>query len=82
MRLILMSVYDDVAQFYSPPFAVKTEAEGRRIFDDACKDSRSNIASHPEDYRLFKVGIFDDGSGLVVDSDPVFVARGVAVSPA
>lgn len=77
MILVALSVYDEVADFYSPPFFVKTVNEGLRVFNDACKDSRSGLSEHPEDVKLFKVGIFDDSKGSFISCEPHFLTRGI-----
>lgn len=82
MILLAYSIHDSVAQFFGPPFFVKTDGEARRVFGDACKDTRSNLSEHPSDYSLYRIGHFDDNSGDLVPVAPVLLTRGVLAAPA
>ncbi|QCQ84755.1 nonstructural protein [Blackfly microvirus SF02] len=64
-KLILCSVFDSKVGAYSPPFSVSTRGEAIRSFSDACSDDKLPFAKHPGDYRLFLLGEFDSGSGMV-----------------
>lgn len=81
LKLVIMSVYDVCAEVFLTPFFLKTDAEGVRGFEDACADSRSAIAAHPEDYRLMRIGTFDDFSGVVSSQTPVLLRNGFRPLP-
>lgn len=66
MKLIACSVFDSKVGAYSPPFFCKTKGEAVRSFMDACKDDKLPFKAHPEDYRLFHLGEFDDSSGVLL----------------
>lgn len=68
MKLLLCSVYDSKVSAYAPPFPAKTRGEAIRIFSDAVRDPSTLLSKHPEDYRLFLLGEFDDNSGHIVNS--------------
>lgn len=82
MVLVAYSVHDSVAQFFGSPFFCKTDGEARRLFADACKDSRSNLSEHPTDFSLYRLGQFDDNSGDLVPVAPVLIVRGVPAAAA
>lgn len=82
MVLVAYSVHDSVAQFFGPPFFCKTDGEARRLFSDACKDTRSNLSEHPSDFALYRLGQFDDNSGDLVPVAPVLIVRGVPAAAA
>lgn len=65
MKLTIYSVYDTAAGLYSRPFFTQTDAEARRSFNDIAMDAEHPIGKHPEDYSLFRIGIFDDNTGLL-----------------
>lgn len=70
MKLLMMSVFDSAVGVYAPPFCVRTRGEGIRSFTDACAEDNLPFKKHPQHYRLFLMGEFDDGTGLVVCSKP------------
>lgn len=65
MKLLLCAVFDSKVGAYSPPFCVKTKGEAIRSFQDACGDDKLPFMKHPQDYRLWLLGEFDDNSGAV-----------------
>ena len=77
MILNVMSVYDSVAQYFGSPFVVKSVAEAERSFFDACADDRTAFFAHPEDYRLMRIGSFNDSDGLIESCTPVLVRSGI-----
>lgn len=53
--MILITVYDSVADTWSNPVASQNEASAKRDFATACDDDRSLIGQHPQDFRLFAI---------------------------
>lgn len=76
LKLVVLSVYDVVAEVFLTPFFLKTDAEGVRGFEDACADQRTALFAHPEDYRLMRIGTFDDCSGVVSPETPILLRNG------
>lgn len=77
MKHVTLSVYDEKAQFFSPPMCFKTVAEGTRVFLDECRNSNSVLSQHPEDFSLYEIGSFDDSNGEIISFVPnKFIARG------
>ena len=62
------AIYDRVWQAVSDPAAI-------RSFTDIALDATHPIGMHPEDYSLFKVGMFDDNTGALMHCDPKCIAR-------
>lgn len=81
MKLVVVSVYDTVAQYFCVPFFVKTVAEAERSFVDACNDKQVSISAHPEDYKLMRIGSFDDSTGEVVSEMPTLIRSGYKIVP-
>lgn len=75
---ILCSVLDMKGLFYSAPFASINENTAARDFAAAVSDKDSQIGKFPEDFRLMKVGEFDDNTGRITNIDPVFLVDGIA----
>lgn len=64
MVLVACSVFDVKASAYMQPFFVPNTSMAIRSFGDAVVNPETGISKHPEDFQLFKVGEFDDNSGL------------------
>lgn len=61
----VFAVFDVKADVWKPPFTCQTRGVAVRAFGDAANDSESDIARHPEDYKLVLIGEWDDAHGLV-----------------
>ena len=79
MKMKLVSVYDAKAQVFTPPMAFPTIGFAERSFVDAVNDPQSQYNKHPEDYTLFRVGEFDDQTGMTENLDTPF-SLGVALT--
>lgn len=73
-KMILVAIRDKKAEFFHPPYAVPTEAMAIRGFGDAVLKGNSDLAAHPEDFVLFKVGEYDQFTGAVIAVDPLSIA--------
>lgn len=62
MKLVAFAIFDVKAGVYSPPFFARSAAEGTRLFWDLVNDPQTPFQKHPDDYRLFKIGIFDQAT--------------------
>ncbi len=75
MKMIFVSVYDSATEAYMRPFCAQTEGQAIRIFEDEVTRDDSDVGKHPEDYSLFVVGSFNDGTGELKGRDPVCLRR-------
>lgn len=66
MRLSLYSVFDIKMEKFYPPYASENDAVGDRHFMELLTDPKSMLSRHPEDYRLFRIGEFDEWTGEIV----------------
>lgn len=84
MEMIVVSIFDVAAGVYSRPVFCGTKGLAVRSFQDECRragtgDQLGDMQRHPEDFRLFLLGTFDDVQGrfLPVDSgQPVLLFNG------
>lgn len=87
MKLGVYSVYDSAAKCYGPPFLGQRDAIAIRGFTDAVNNGRggNDLTAHPEDFALFRLGEFDDSTGLFSGEQPsplvLCTALAVKVSP-
>lgn len=61
------SVFDKKAGSFNTPFFAMTEDMAKRSFVDLCRDERTTVAQHPEDFDLWIVGDFDQVRGFDPD---------------
>lgn len=75
MKVNVYSIFDEKAAAYAPPFFMGHNGQAIRAFSDLVEDNKSAISRHPADYTLYKLGEFDDNSGVIKGVQPEFLAR-------
>ena len=65
MKLMMFCVHDTASGVYDRPWCCRSVGEALRSFGDIAQDKSHPIGKHPEHFRLFKVGEFDDNSGKI-----------------
>lgn len=80
-RLIVLSVYDVKVGAYMRPLFAPAVGAGLRVFADEVNRADSEMAKHPEDYCLYRLGEFDDAVGAFVELPhrPEMIAQAVTV---
>lgn len=63
----LYCIFDIKSEQFYPPYASANDATGDRKFIEILTDETSELAKHPEDYRLFAVGEFERESGRCIE---------------
>lgn len=74
MKQRIYSVYDSAAAIYQRPFVAQTDGEVTRSFSDIATSADHEIGKHPEDYTLFCLGTFNDGTGEIMPLPPLKIA--------
>ncbi|QCQ84590.1 nonstructural protein [Blackfly microvirus SF02] len=64
-------MFDRKALIFHTPFFAVTDGAAVRSFADLVNDPNSTVSRHPTDYVLYRVGVFDDASGMLHGADPV-----------
>lgn len=82
MKLVMCCVYDKAISAYMKPMYFQSAGQATRAFMDEVNRADSPMHAHPEDYALFKMGAWDDGSGVVENCEPFCLARGHEVKEA
>lgn len=75
MNMILTFIKDTATEAAGPIMAFVNERQAVRALSDAANDPASNISKHPEDYHMYKCGMYDDQSGEVQGMTHVQIAR-------
>lgn len=76
MKINMYTVYDSAVKAFVQPFFQIADAAAIRLFMDQVNNPETNIAKHPEQYTLFKCGVYDDSSGMLIPETPVSLGNG------
>lgn len=77
MKLMLVSIRDEITQEYERPGVCKNVEEVKRSFADLCKfDEKMKL--HTEDYSIWHMGDFDTETGTITTTPimPILIERG------
>lgn len=76
MKVFVFSIRDRAIVCFMQPFTSPTKGGAERAFADAINDAQTPMFNHPEDYDLYELGSFDNGTGLYEVGVPVQIASG------
>jgi len=77
MKLLGFAIFDEKGAVYSTPFFMAHRGLAIRTFNDLVTDANSKISKHPEDYKLYVIGDYDDVSGVLTSlPQPEFLNNG------
>lgn len=62
-KFVVCAVRDRATAGFGMPIFVPSEGVAIRSFSDEINRADSALHAHPDDYDLYTVGLFDDGSG-------------------
>ncbi|WNK14699.1 MAG: nonstructural protein [Microvirus sp.] len=80
MNLNIYSVYDTKAQKYGVPFFLQNDLIAARSFTRAVNDPSTDLCAFPQDFTLYNVGEFDDGTALFkINETPLLVCSALNV---
>jgi hypothetical protein len=66
MKKIYYAVFDRKAEMYSQPFLeIKDGTAIRAVQDIVINNKDHAFAKHPSDFSLFRLGDFDDETGII-----------------
>lgn len=65
MILGLFSIFDEKAGAFAHPLTFRSKGEAIRAFTDAVNAPDSPFFKHPNDFYMYKLGEYDDNSGVV-----------------
>lgn len=79
-KILIFAIFDKKAAAYMAPFYFPQKGQALRAFEDSVNDPQSGFFKHPEDYSLFQLGEYNDTSGEIVSSKPVFIEEALNLS--
>lgn len=65
MKQSVYSIFDLKTVTYSPPFYAVTNGSAVRMVQDVVADLNTALGRHPKDYVLYRLGEWDDQTGIV-----------------
>lgn len=65
MNLNAYTVFDRKSGVYHAPYFAVSDGAAVRSFADLANDPQTQVGRHPGDYVLYRIGEFDDASGLL-----------------
>lgn len=81
MILKAYAIQDIKAGAFVTPFFCPTHGIALRMFSDECQSPKSNLNRHPDDFKLFCIGSFDDNSGVLSPIQPEFLDNATTFVP-
>jgi len=79
MKSNIYALYDSKAEVYLRPFFVTTDALALRGFEDLVNSGDDQPAKTPEDFTLFRIGMWTDVKGVIQGITPAALANGMDV---
>lgn len=74
MKINIYTIFDSASGAYMRPFFAQSDGQATRSFGDIARDENHEIGKHPEDYSLYRVGIFDDNKAEITPEDKTCLA--------
>ena len=65
MEYGLYCIYDCATEFYGIPMAQENDATAMRSFAHEAMKTESIWNSHPQDFILYKVGVYNSNDGII-----------------
>lgn len=64
MKLFAYSVFDNKANAFIPPFFLHNDSVAVRAFGNSVNDPEHQFFKNSGDYNLFRIGEFEDSTGV------------------
>lgn len=72
----VVAIRDRAVDAYGQPVFVKAVGQAVRSFGDEINNEQSAMYAHPEDYDLYLIGTYDEGTGALTPQSPSMIAIG------
>lgn len=77
MKVRVFSVYDEKSKAFGELGCCIHDGQAMRSFGDQISNPQSPLSKHPDDYKLYCLGEYDDNSGALVSfPQPEFLVAG------
>ncbi len=75
MRQFLYAVFDSASGVYDRPWVSLSDGAALRGFSDISCDAEHPIGKHPECYSLYRIGEYDDNTGIITPEDAIVIGK-------
>ncbi|UPW36501.1 nonstructural protein [Peromfec virus RodF8_36] len=75
MKLNIYAIKDTIVGSFMNPFYLQNDEQAKRSFKLATNDEKSDYSKIKKDLQLFKIGTFDDESGII-ENEITFLING------
>lgn len=65
----IYSIYDEKAKVFLVPFFTENDLTAARLLTSAAVDKNSFLGQYPKDYKVYKIGQFDEETGYILPAD-------------
>lgn len=69
MKKLICSIYDEKSELFTNPILQITKGEALRNFITEVESGKSMLSSHPQDFKIYELGTFDDQSAKFIIYD-------------
>jgi hypothetical protein len=66
MQLQIFAIYDKKAEAHLNPFFLSQKGQALRELQQAVQNEKTMIFQYPEDFSLWKLGDFDNRTGILI----------------
>lgn len=79
MDLKVFSIYDQKAAMFMQPMFYVNEATALRSFSQIVNAGDNDVSKHPEDFTLYHIGEYSDGTGELRDVEATVLVNALQV---
>lgn len=69
----IVCIEDKEAKLYNEPKVITNKVQAMRDFIEMCNDDKYPFKKYPEQFRLVKLGVFDDETGEFLNEKEVLL---------
>ncbi len=73
----MYTIFDSKAEIYNLPFYFINDGQATRQFSDAVQNPETPFGKHPEDYTLFRIGLYEDTTAQFESTTPISLGVGI-----
>lgn len=77
MEMKMYSFLDEKAKLFSRPFYANHDGEALRSFSAVVADKESMPGKFPADFTLWRIGVWNDNTGVIKSDKPEYLAKAV-----
>lgn len=72
----IYAIKDHAIEAFNRPFFLPADGSAIRAFQDEINNEQGELYKHPEDYELYKIGIYNEQTAEIGPQKPQLLAAG------